>query len=66
MIRLSSVLLLLLAPLAVAQEKSSMQQLLDEVRDVVRQWPTFAAQANVVEQDLLRIQRTHRLAFPSA
>jgi serine/threonine-protein kinase HipA len=37
--------------------------ILDEVRDVVEQWPSFAAQANLPEQDVVRIQRTHRLAF---
>ena len=45
-------------------KRGRAETILDEIRDVVRDWPSFAAQAKVNEQDVIRIQRTHRLAFP--
>jgi serine/threonine-protein kinase HipA len=45
-------------------KRGRAETILDEIRDVVRDWPSFAAQAKVNEQDAIRIQRTHRLAFP--
>ncbi len=38
--------------------------ILEEVRAAVEQWPSFAAAAGVPERDLVRIQRTQRLAIP--
>lgn len=47
-------------------KRGRAETILDEVRDAVRQWPDFAAQANVSERDVLRIQRTHRFVFPQS
>jgi serine/threonine-protein kinase HipA len=47
-------------------KRGRAETIVDEVRDAVRQWPDFAAQANVSEADVLRIQRTHRLVLPES
>jgi serine/threonine-protein kinase HipA len=47
-------------------KRGRAETILNDVRSIVEQWPSFAAEAKVPEGDVVRIQRTHRLTFPAS
>jgi len=46
-------------------KRGRAEVIIDEVRQAVEQWPTFAAKAHVTESWLYKIQKTHRLSIPA-
>jgi serine/threonine-protein kinase HipA len=49
-----------------AMKRGRAETILAEVGDAVSDWPSFAVEANVDGDQATRIQRAHRLTFPSA